>query len=245
MPGLREGAGVILQPYLRVSTDDKGQDPIRQMNRIEPWASTEKATLLPAIVDEGTSATKTRPFDRPKFREALDAAKAANADGIVVETEDRFTRKGSRAYFAAQARLEDDYGLKLYTTGLSIATQESAEGEMLAGLKAYLGRKDADERRAKTISGIQRAKEKGVVFGRPRKPFDPAELEFVRKLRNEGKGWEYCAHQVNEARGVWKIAQPDLRKERSISPTALRNALAGRTNEEVAKRVQDTGGESR
>ena len=61
-------------PYLRVSTDDKGQDPARQMVTIAPWAKANGVELLPEVVDEGTSASKTDPFQRAKFKAAIERA---------------------------------------------------------------------------------------------------------------------------------------------------------------------------
>jgi DNA invertase Pin-like site-specific DNA recombinase len=51
-------------PYLRVSTDDRGQDAERQLEVIRPWAAREGVTLLDAVPDEGTSASKTDPRRR-------------------------------------------------------------------------------------------------------------------------------------------------------------------------------------
>lgn len=224
--GSFRGGRLKLQPYLRVSTDDKGQDPIRQMNRLEPWAEREKATLLPPVVDEGTSATKTRPFDRPKFLEAVHQAKTAGARGIIVEEADRLTRKGTKAWFAAIARLEDEHGLKLYTADVDLKLQESTMGDLYGAMKAALGKEQSDQFRARVLSGLARARAKGKRIGRPPKPFLPQELDYARALRAQGQGWERVAHAINEARGVFKIAQPDVRKRRQISPTALRTALA-------------------
>lgn len=217
-----------VQPYLRVSTDNRGQDPIRQMNRIEPWASREGAECLPPVIDEGTSATHTRPFDRPAFLQAVHQAKAAAARGIIVEEVDRFTRKGTKAYFAAQARLEDEHGLKLYTADVDLKLQESTMGDLYGAMKAALGKEQSDQFRARVLSGIARARAKGIKIGRPAKPFLPPELDYARAQRLQGLGWEKIAHAINEARGVFKIAQPDIQKKRRISPTALRNALSNR-----------------
>lgn len=214
-----------VQPYLRVSTDNRGQDPIRQMNRIEPWASREGAEVLPPVVDEGTSATHTRPFDRPAFLEAVHKAKLAAARGIIVEEVDRFTRRGTKAYFAAISRLEDEHGLKLYTADVDLRLQESVMGDLFGAMKAALGKEQSDQFRARVISGQARARAKGVFIGRPKKPFHPSELDYAQSKRREGLGWEKIAHAINEARGVFAIASPDLRAKRAISPTALRNAI--------------------
>src|SRR4051812_4425249 len=101
-------------PYLRVSTDDKGQHPGRQMEIIRPWAEREGVALLDAVADEGTSASKTNPFERPKFVEAAERARAAGAVAIVVECSDRFSRQGAKLDAWAEVELENRYGLKLY-----------------------------------------------------------------------------------------------------------------------------------
>lgn len=98
-------------PYLRVSTDDKGQEPLRQLDVIRPWAAREGVELLDPEIDEGTSASKTNSFDRARFIAACERAKAEGADAIVVEVGDRFGRRGSMESAWAEYEMGLRYGL--------------------------------------------------------------------------------------------------------------------------------------
>src|SRR5438093_11174406 len=79
-------------PYLRVSTDDKGQDPKRQLSSIGGWAEREEFQLLEPEEDIGTSASKVPALERPFFIRACERAEAAGAAGLIIETPDRFSR---------------------------------------------------------------------------------------------------------------------------------------------------------
>jgi len=89
-------SGRIYIGYLRVSTDDKEQDPERQKILLEAYASGHGHRVVAWVTDEGTSAGKRGPptMDRPSVKEALRLAQQHHANGILVESVDRWTRKG-------------------------------------------------------------------------------------------------------------------------------------------------------
>jgi len=134
-------------PYLRCSTADRGQDPERQMMVIGPWAEREGVALLEPEIDEGTSATKTDPFERERFIEACDRAKAAGAFAIVVECSDRFSRQGAKLDAWAEVELERRYGLRLFRADKPLDQHDTMAGNVSDSMNAEGARSVAVWRR--------------------------------------------------------------------------------------------------
>lgn len=212
-------------PYLRVSTDDKGQDPSRQMLTIEPWAKANGVDLLPEVVDEGTSASKTDPFQRQKFKEAIERAHVLGAKAIIVEQPDRFTRRGSRLYGYYKTKLELEHKLKLWCVDRSMENQDSNIGELMEGVQAFAGREKSETLSRRVREGMAKAKAKGVHLGQPPKKLTSIERDLAAKLHEEGHGWDTIAARINELRGAHLIATPEVRRKKSVSGATVRRAF--------------------
>jgi len=214
----------VVQPYLRVSTDDKGQDPARQMRVIEPWGLSERVGLLPPIVDEGTSADKTSPFERPKFMEAVEIARFKGAKGILVETGDRFTRRGTRHFFYYAMELEKEYGLKLFEADQTLVQQESGLGEIMSAMRAQVAKEWMDTHKRRAREGAARRKAAGLPMGRPAKPFSPAEESFMleARARQPPMAWRQLANKLCEMRGAFRVVDEKARERRMVSDGHVR-----------------------
>lgn len=212
-------------PYLRVSTDDKGQRPERQLEVVGPWAEREGVTLLDAVTDEGASATKTNPFERPRFVEACERAVAAGAAAVVVETADRFTRQGSKEDGWAEVELQRRYRLRLFRADKPLDQHGTLVGDTVDALKAEVAREWAREHSKKVRSGMSKAKKDGKRVGRPAKALTEAERAQAAALRAEGKGWRAVALAVSRARGAFEVADPKRRRELTVSHMHIKRAL--------------------
>lgn len=215
-------------PYLRVSTDDKGQDPARQLDVIRPWAEREGVTLLDEVIDEGTSASKLDPFERPRFVEACERAKTTGADAIVVECSDRFSRQGAKIDAWAEVELERRYGLRLLRADKPLAQHGAMVGNVSDAIHAEGAAAWVRAHSSKVRSGMAKAKREGKDVGRPPKPLTADELALVERLRAQGKGWRTIALAVSKGRGAFDVADPAKRRERSVSHTHVRRAVEGR-----------------
>lgn len=215
---------MIAQPYCRTSKDDAGQDPKRQMDVIKPWAEREGISLLPPVIDEGTSAHKVSPFERPKFREAVRLAAKHKADGVVFESIDRMTREGIKMWYRTAFKLEDNYGLELHWADMPLAMQEGMAGQVILAVRAGMAHDIAKRMSESTKSGLERAKAKGKKLGRPRKHIGEDEVRLAIRLK-ERMGWDSVAHEINRRRGVFEIVDPKSRKKRSTSGASLRRAV--------------------
>ena len=218
----------IAVPYCRTSTDDRGQVPERQMEIIRPWAEREGVTLLDPEIDEGTSASKTNPFDRKKFLAACERAKAAGADAIVVECSDRFSREGSKVDAWAEVELERRFGLRLLRADKPLAQHDTMVGNVGDAIHAEGARGWVREHAKKVRSGMANAKKKGAHVGRPRKDLSSAELALVDSLRARGKGWRAIAHAVSRERGAFDVADPAARRARTVSHMHVRRTVEAR-----------------
>lgn len=212
--------------YLRVSTDDKDQDPDRQLETIEPWAEREGVTLLePHVIDNGTSASKTNPFERKKFIEACERAKAAGAAAIVVEVGDRFGRRGSMESAWAEYEMGRRYGLKLWRADKPIAQHGTMTARVTDTIHDEGAHQWAIDHGKKVKTGMLKKKKAGARFGRPAKPLTAAEIALIEKLRAKGHGWGSCARAVSEARGAHRIVDRGLRRRTEVSGSHVRRVI--------------------
>lgn len=219
-------------PYLRVSTDDKGQDPSRQLLTIQPWGNTNGVEIAGTmVIDEGTSAHKTDPFQREKFLQAIALAKLEKADAIIVENIDRFSRKGSKMTGYYKVKLEMEHKLKLWCADRSMEAQDSGSGELIESVQAFIGREKSETLSRRVREGMASAKAKGQVMGAPRKPLTAPERDLAAALKAEGHGWETIAAKINEARGAHLIATPEIRRRKSVSAATVRRAFKPRAGQ--------------
>jgi DNA invertase Pin-like site-specific DNA recombinase len=224
---------ILAIPYLRVSTDDKGQDPGRQMEVIRPWADREGVTLLEAVIDEGTSASKTDPFERPKFLAACERARTAGASALVVECSDRFSRQGSKLDSWAEVELERRYGLALLRADKSLEQHGSMVGAVTDSIAAEGARAWVKAHASKVRSGMARKKAEGARYGRPAKPLTAAELAKATELRGKGLGWRRIALVLSEDRGAFRITDPKRSKSLRVSYSHVRRQLEAKTVSKV------------
>jgi DNA invertase Pin-like site-specific DNA recombinase len=227
-PRVEPHTSTVAVPYLRTSTDDKGQVPGRQLEVIEPWAHREGVGLLDAVVDEGSSASKLNPFERPKFIEACKRAVAGGAVAIVVECTDRFSRQGSKIDGWAEVELDRRFNLKLYRADKTVDEHGSLTGDMADNLRALLGREWVKTHASKVMSGMKKAKKDGKRVGRPAKPLTVQELAQVKVMRGEGEGWRSIAHAISTGRGAFKVADPARRRTLTVSHSHVRRVMERR-----------------
>ena len=212
-------------PYLRVSTDDKGQNPRRQLEVIAPWAEREGVELLEPVIDEGASASTLAPFERPRFVKACELARKHGATAIIVECADRFSRQGQKKDGWAEEELERRFGLRLLRADKPLEQHGTMFGDLGDAFKAEFAREWVREHARRVRSGIARAKREGRHVGRPRKVLELEELVLIKRLHASGLGLRRIALKVSELRGAFELADPKRRRNRSISYQHVKRAL--------------------
>lgn len=213
--------------YLRVSTDDKGQNPERQKDVIQAWAKTHGHDIPVWVVDEGTSGA-TDPFQRQYVIEAIEEAKTHKCSGIVAESVDRWTRSGPDALAVSRFFLRMDHDLRLVLASTPPGMTPEME-ELWDSMMATVARMFLSRLREQIKSGIARAKANGWPHGEPgrkRKPsLTPKEWELVSQWITEGKGVDKMALDLSHYRGAFAVADTNAQERLRVKPTWLHGRI--------------------
>lgn len=179
-----------IKAYLRASTRD--QDPTRAKRYLRDFADAQGVTIAAYYIEQ---ASGTR-LDRPELMRLLD--EAAPGDVLLVEAVDRLTRLPQDAWRALRSRIEDK-GVRVVSVDLPTshayltpapegdAFQSrvlDAVGSMMLDILAAVAEADYQTRRRRQAEGIVKAREQGVVLGRPS---DPKLHATIRRLRCDGE----------------------------------------------------------
>lgn len=234
-------------PYLRTSTDDKGQVPLRQLDVIRPWVGPND-TLEAPFIDEGTSGS-TDPMERKVFLAAIERAREIGGS-LVVESPDRLTRGGPRSWYVTQYRLDVEHRLKIYSADQALEIQSSFQGEMIATIKSLMAKEWLDNHRKKVKSGIERARANGAKFGRKPKVFTQPEMDFIetclrvpRFVPHKNKqgqtpnpayqGYKTIAHEVNKMRGAYDVVDKAAQEAKCVSEMTIRRIHKAMTHVQI------------
>ena len=216
-----------LVAYCRVSTDDKGQNPERQADILKAWAERGGHEIVGIVKDEGTSGG-VPPMDRRWVQQAIRQANDAKADGILVESVDRWTRRGVHDYCQSCADLELRHGLKLYLADVPQGMDGMAL-EIYTSIMAIVSKAFRERLREQIKSGLARAKREGWKNGRPgrraKANLAPDEIAYVREQRSMGKrgaGWGRMSAELTRRRGALEVVDTKARDKRTVTPSWLR-----------------------
>jgi len=164
--------------YARVST--KGQSTDRQVEELKAVAEKSGWEIADVKIDHGISGAKGR-HQRPALDETLKAITQRKADRVMVWSVDRLGR--SLQDLISTLNEIQAAGANLYIHQQAIDTSTAA-GQALFGMLGVFSTFEREIIRERVISGLERAKAKGVKLGR--KPIPPIKIKEVHKLRSDG-----------------------------------------------------------
>lgn len=191
--------------YYRVSTDK--QDLRSQRNAVDRWLAScspqPEQVLL--FKDEGRSGYDKR---RPAYRKLMNCVARGQVDTIVVYRLDRFSRSASDAI---RTLLElDDFGVGFVSVTqpiLNLGHENPFRRTMLAAF-AEIAEIERDTIVARVKSGLEAARKRGVVLGRPRK-VTAKHLERAQALRASGMSYQKIASKIKLSKGkVFSMLNP-------------------------------------
>lgn len=219
-----------LVAYLRVSTDDHGQNPERQADLVKAWAARDGHEIVAIIRDEGTSGN-VPPMQRAQVQEAIRVANRLEAEAIVTEAVDRWTRTGPEDYFASRMELRLRHKLTLLHT-TNPQGLEALWLSLYLCIEAVMAKVYRDNLVRQITSGLARAKREGWKNGRPgRRPkpnLTPEEIAYVREQKamgtqgRRGAGWGRMALELTRRRGALEVVDGKAREKRTVRPSWLR-----------------------
>ena len=171
--------------YARVSTDDKGQDPENQLLQLRQWCERMGYPVVREYVEQ-ENGSKGVEY-RKKLAEMFDGAARREFDLLLVWSLNRFSREGMAATVGHMQRLT------LHGVAFRSFTQEhlSTENELarniLLAVLASLAKLEREKISQRTKAGLERARARGKILGRPR--FSDADRERLRTALDTGESW--------------------------------------------------------
>jgi DNA invertase Pin-like site-specific DNA recombinase len=163
--------------YARVSTREKGQDPEMQLHHLRNYAKSRGFEIYKEYVDHGISGAKEA---RANLDDMMDAARKKRFDIVVVFRYSRFARSLTHAIKAL-----DEFkhlGIDFISFNESIDTS-SPYGKVIYALIAALAEVERDQISENVKAGLERARAKGKILGRPKAQVTIEQIEAARTRR--------------------------------------------------------------
>jgi len=181
--------------YGRVSTRDKGQDVENQLAELRQFAASQGWQIQAEYIDHESGKNAARP----RFRQLFTDAASRRFDVVLFWSLDRLTREG------ALETLQHLNTLSSYGIGFRSFTEPYLDscGIFKDAVIAILGTVAKQERiriQERVRAGLNRAKEKGVKLGRPRKIVDRQRIITLRDV--EKLSWPEIARRTRCGQGT-------------------------------------------
>jgi DNA invertase Pin-like site-specific DNA recombinase len=164
--------------YARVSTDDKGQDPLNQLLELREFASRQGWTVVREYTDEATAKNGERTGFKAMW---ADVAKH-RFDLLLFWSLDRLTREGTYKTLTYLRRLTDA-GVKFKSYTEQYIDSLGVFGEAIIGVLAAVAAQERIRISERTKAGLARTRAQGTRLGRPVAEVD---LPKLRGLRARG-----------------------------------------------------------
>jgi DNA invertase Pin-like site-specific DNA recombinase len=184
--------------------EKKHQDTENQVLDLRRYAKAQKWQVI-EYIDHETG----KHADRDALQAMFTDASRHKFDVVLVWALDRFTREGVLDTFAHVKKLTD-YGVQFESYTEPFFRTTGPAGELLMAVLAWVAKQERLRISERTIAGLERARKKGRVGGRPAKIFD---RQRARELRNQNPpmSWRAIARDLSEHHG-YKVAQSSIRK---------------------------------
>ncbi len=171
--------------YARVSTDDKGQDPENQLCQVRAWCEHMGYPVVREYVEQENGSKGVE--HRKKLGEMFADAARREFDLLLVWSLDRFSREGMAATVAHLQRLAS-HGVAFRSfTEEHLSTENELVRNILLALLASLAKLEREKIGQRTKAGLERARAKGKILGRPK--FSDGDREKLRKALDVGESW--------------------------------------------------------
>ncbi len=165
--------------YARVSTDDRGQDPLNQLLQLRKFARRQGWRIAFEYVDAASAANG----ERIAFKRMWKDVEAHKFELLLFWSLDRLTREGTLATLTYLRRLSDA-GIKFKSYSEAYIDSLGVFSDAIIGIIAAIAQQERIRLSERTKAGLARVRARGVTLGRPRKQID---LARARQLRRQGR----------------------------------------------------------
>jgi len=175
--------------YARVSTKDKGQDYINQLNQLREFAARQGWTIVIEFCDT-VSGGKA---ERQQFQAMFQGASRREFDVLLFWSLDRLSREGAFETLQHLQRLTS-YGVAWRSFTEQYLDSTGIFREAVISILAVVAKQEKVRIRERVLAGLATARHKGTRLGRPRVFVSPSRIE---PLRQAGKSWREIAQELN------------------------------------------------
>lgn len=184
--------------YSRVSTDR--QETANQLTQLRGFAASQGWEVGREFVDVASG----KNGDREQFRALLAAASRREFDLVLFWSLDRFSREGVLETLQYLQRLTS------YSVGFRSLTESYLDScgmfkDAVISILATIAKQERIRLSERTIAGLQRARARGRVGGRPRAECDAVE---IARFRAEGQSVAAIARELKVSKAtVYRLLQ--------------------------------------
>jgi DNA invertase Pin-like site-specific DNA recombinase len=175
--------------YSRVSTRDGRQEVENQLRQLRDFCAKQENWV---IVREFVDHASGKNSDREAFKKMFDGASRRDFDVLVFWSLDRFSREGVLVTLQHLQRLTS-YGVAYRSFTEAYLDSLGIFGEVVISVLAVVARQERIRLSERTIAGLQRARAKGRIGGRPKVKCDHSQ---ILDLRNRGASLAQIALQT-------------------------------------------------
>lgn len=204
--------------YLRVSTADQAERSIpAQEAACRAFADAKGWTTVAVFRDEGVSAYKLNPEERPGFREALTAAEAHEIDVLIIDSYDRLSRREDQEGILGVCWRLGREGVKVESASES-TPEDAALASLLRLMMGVTANQESRRKSERSKRGTARRLKEGKHTGRAAYGYradgaggleiDPDASTVVRRIFDE---WNAGTSQSEIARSLTKDGVPTAR----------------------------------
>jgi DNA invertase Pin-like site-specific DNA recombinase len=182
--------------YARVSTKDKGQDPLNQIAQLKEYAQRQGWEVVREYKDLCSGKTSIRP----EFQAMFEAAYRREFNVVLFWSLDRFSREGTIETLQHLQRLTS------YNVSFKSFTEQYLDGtgmfrDAIIGILAALARQERVRLSERVLAGLERARAQGRVGGRPRIKLErDKDAKRIRQLREEGQSIRDIADELGRSK---------------------------------------------
>lgn len=180
--------------YMRVST--KQQKIVSQRDALLKYVENGGYTITEEYIDEGISGSKK---DRPQLVQLIKDAHLHKFDIVLVWKFDRFARSITHLLQSLEEFKYLGIGFVSITDGIDT---NSPQGKLLFTMIGILTELERDLIKDRVKAGMQSAKKRGVILGRP--GTSPEKIQAIQDL---AKGTKLSINAIHEAVGTSDISR--------------------------------------
>lgn len=178
--------------YCRVSTS--GQDNDNQVGQLRQFAASQGWHVVLEYCDQTSGSTS----NRPEFRRMFEDASQRRFDILLFWSLDRLSREGVLETLQHLQRLTS-YGVGWRSFTEQYLDSTGIFRDAVIGILAVIAKQERIRRSERTIAGLQKARRRGRVLGRPRVAVDG---DLIRRLRAQGRSWGEVEKETGIARST-------------------------------------------